>query len=144
MKRIVVGLVFLIGPFFLLALPNPSMYKEPVTTTMVQTAIRVPLPKSILATLDKATLLNFFKKYPYLKEYQSEVNSLYQKRKYTWIWHDNKGLIEFAHLLYSKVNRVEEEGLESTLPYKDQIDGIFDGESTKKISKTDTELKPKK
>lgn len=140
MKRIVVGLVFLIGPFFLLALPNPSMYKEPVTTTMVQTAIRIPLPKSIVATLDKATLSNFFKKYPYLKEYQSEVNSLYQKRKYAWIWHDNKGLIEFAHLLYSKVNRVEEEGLESTLPYKDEIDGIFEGESTKKISKTDTEL----
>jgi hypothetical protein len=88
----------------------------------------------------KAILSAFFKKYPYLKDYQSEVNSLYKKRKYAWIWYDKEGLIEFANLLYSKVNRLEEEGLESTLPYKDEIDGIFDGESTKKPSKTDTEI----
>jgi murein L,D-transpeptidase YcbB/YkuD len=140
MKRIIVGLVFLFGSFLLLALGNPSKSKKPDTTTIVQTAVRVLLPKSIAVPFDKATLSNFFKKYPYLKEYQSDVNSLYKKRNYAWIWYDKEGLIEFAHLLYSKVNRLEEEGLESTLPYKAEIDGIFDGESTKKLSKTDTEL----
>lgn len=93
-----------------------------------------------LMPIDKTILANFFKKYPYLKTYQLEVNSLYKKRKYTWIWYDNEGLIEFADLLYSKVNRLEEEGLKSSLPYKDEIDGIFDGESKNKLSKTDTEL----
>lgn len=68
------------------------------------------------------------------------MNSLYKKRKYAFVWYDEEGLIEFANLLYSKVNRLDEEGLETTLPYKDKIDEIFDGESTKKLSQTDTEI----
>jgi L,D-transpeptidase YcbB len=140
MKRIVVGLVFLFGSFFLLARTNQLISKEPDATAIVQKPTKVSIPKYNTSAFEKAVLSAFFKKYPYLKSYQSEVNSLYKKRKYNWIWHDKEGLIEFAHLLYSKVNRLEEEGLESTLPYKDEIDGIFDGESTKKLSKTDTEI----
>jgi len=90
--------------------------------------------------VSNAILSSFFKEYPDLKEYQSEVSFLYKKRNYASIWYDKEGLIEFANLLYSKVNRLEEEGLESSLAYKDEIDGIFDGESTKKLSKTDTEI----
>jgi murein L,D-transpeptidase YcbB/YkuD len=99
-----------------------------------------PIVGKIIMSVDKAVLSAFFKKYPNLKEYQSEVNSLYKKRKYAFVWYDEEGLIEFANLLYSKVNRLDEEGLETTLPYKDKIDEIFDGESTKKLSQTDTEI----
>ncbi|HSN47727.1 MAG TPA: L,D-transpeptidase family protein, partial [Flavobacterium sp.] len=102
--------------------------------------LQLPIVGENVISINNAVLSSFFKKYPYLKTYQPEVISLYKKRKYTWIWHDKEGLIEFANLLYSKVNRLEEEGLESTLPYVDEIDGIFDGESTKKLSKTDTEI----
>ncbi len=94
----------------------------------------------IILPIDKAVLSNFFKKYPYLKTYQFEVSTLYKKRNYTWIWHDKKGVIEFANLLYSKINRLEEEGLKSSLPYQDEIDRIFDGESKNKPSKIDAEL----
>jgi len=90
--------------------------------------------------LDEAIISDFFKKYPNLKKHKSAVKLLYKKRSYKQIWHDNEGLIEFANLLYSKVNQLEQEGLKSGLSYKDKIDGIFDGESIKNLSPTDTEI----
>ena len=140
MKRIVMGLVFLFGSFFFLALSNQLISPEPDVTIIVRKPTNLTFPKYSTAPFEKTVLSAFFKKYPYLQPYQSEVNSLYKKRKYNWIWHDNEGLIEFANLLYLKITRLEEEGLESTLAYKDEIDGIFDGESNKKLSKTDTEI----
>ena len=91
-------------------------------------------------TIKKSDLSGFFSKYPDLKKYQADVTVLYKKRNYASIWYDKKGLIEFANLLYSKANQLEEEGLNSSLAYKDKMDGIFDGETTKKLSKTDKEL----
>jgi L,D-transpeptidase YcbB len=90
--------------------------------------------------IDNAVISGFFKKYSNLKKYKSEVGILYKKRSYKPIWHDSEGLIEFANLLYSKVNQIEQDGLKSELPYKDTIDSIFDGESSKNLSPSDTEL----
>jgi len=90
--------------------------------------------------INDAIILGFFKKYSKLKIYQSDINSLYKTRKYKPIWYDKKELIEFANLLYSKVNQLEEEGVESNLTYKDEIDGIFNSEFSKNLSQTDTEL----
>jgi len=133
MKKFVLVIVIMLLPFSISAI---YVDREPTNVGKVISSDQI-LQEPIVS---KAILSSFFKKYPYLKEYQSDVNSLYKKRNYAWIWHDKEGLIEFAHLLYSKVNRLEEEGLKSNLPYKDEIDRIFDGESTKKLSKTDTEL----
>lgn len=90
--------------------------------------------------INEAVISGFFKKYPKLKIYQPDVNTLYKTRKYKPIWYDKKELIEFANLLYSKVNQLEEEGVESDLAYKDEIDGIFNSEFSKNLSQTDTEL----
>lgn len=99
-----------------------------------------PTVEKITIPIDSIIISRFFSKYPNLKKYQSNVRTLYKKRKYKPIWHDEKGLIEFAHLLYSKVNLLKEEGINSTIAYKDKIDGIFNAESRKTLSKTDTEL----
>ncbi|MBP2283455.1 murein L,D-transpeptidase YcbB/YkuD [Flavobacterium sp. CG_23.5] len=90
--------------------------------------------------LSKAIVSEFFSKYPDLKKYQSDVIAVYKKRNYKSIWYDEKGLLEFADLLYSKVNLIEEEGLKSNLAYKDKIDGIFDSEFKDELSRTDTEI----
>ena len=90
--------------------------------------------------LSKAIISEFFNKYPDLKKYQSDIIAVYKKRNYKSIWYDEKGLIEFADLLYSKVNLIEEEGLNSNLAYKDKIDGIFDSEFKDELSRTDTEI----
>lgn len=90
--------------------------------------------------IDSTIVSHFFKKYNNLKKYKLDVIALYKKRNYNSIWHDQEGLIEFAHLLYTKVNLLEEEGLKSRLAYKDKIDGIFSDGSTGVLSHTDTEL----
>ena len=90
--------------------------------------------------IDSTIVYRFFKKYNNLKKYKSDVIALYKKRNYNAVWHDHEGLIEFANLLYSKVNLLEEEGLKSRLAYQDKIDRIFSDPSVNDLSKTDTEL----
>ena len=90
--------------------------------------------------IDSTIVSRFFKKYNNLQKYRSDVIALYKKRNYNTIWHDSEGLIEFSHLLYAKVNLLEEEGLKSRLAYKDKIDAIFSDESSANLSKTDTEM----
>ena len=90
--------------------------------------------------IDSLVISKFFKTYIKVKKYKSDVIALYKKRNYNAVWHDHEGLIEFANLLYSKVNLLEEEGLKSRLAYQDKIDRIFSDPSVNDLSKTDTEL----
>lgn len=90
--------------------------------------------------IDGAVFFKFYKKYPKLKTFQSEINTLYKSRKYNSIWYDDEELIEVAKLLYSKENQLEEEGIKSKFAYKDEIDGIFNPKFSKKLSQTDSEL----
>lgn len=90
--------------------------------------------------IDKAAITAFFSKYPELKNYQSDVLALYKNRSYNSIWYDQKGIIEFGNLLYSKANSLEEEGLKSNIPYASTIKGIFNTNAKNELSKTDTEL----
>jgi murein L,D-transpeptidase YcbB/YkuD len=100
---------------------------------------KTTIEKSIIP-IDKAILNTFFTKYPNLKKHQPEVLVLYKNRKYKSIWFDKKGRIEFADLLYSKVNAIEDEGLKSSLAYAPLINGIFNTNTPTELSKTDTEI----
>jgi murein L,D-transpeptidase YcbB/YkuD len=92
-------------------------------------------------TVNKAVLTGFFTKYPELKKYQSDVSVLYKKRNYKSIWYHDNQIIELAPLLYTQVNQLEQEGIDSKFPCQDKIDGIFDIKSTTaNLSQTDTEL----
>jgi murein L,D-transpeptidase YcbB/YkuD len=90
--------------------------------------------------IDSTIIYRFFKTHPKVKKYKSDVVALYKKRNYNAIWHDHEGLIEFANLLYSKVNLLEEEGLKSRLAYKDKIDVIFSDASANDLTQNDAEL----
>jgi hypothetical protein len=75
-------------------------------TTFAQTLTKYKLDISTIP-IDSTAVHVFFKEYPNLKKYQSDVKALYRKRNYNSIWFDKNGLIEFANLLYSKVNQLE-------------------------------------
>jgi hypothetical protein len=75
-------------------------------TTFVQMLTKYKLDTSTIP-IDSPAVPVFLKKYPNLKKYQSDVKALYRKRNYNSIWFDKNGLIEFANLLYSKVNQLE-------------------------------------
>lgn len=91
-------------------------------------------------TIDKTAIIRFFKQYPSLKKYQPDVTIIYKKRNFKSIWYNHTGLIEFADVLYTKVNLLDEEGLNSRLPYKDKFDKLFNDKPLNKLSQIDTEI----
>jgi hypothetical protein len=68
----------------------------------------------LLLTALKSILLKISK----TKNYQSEVEQLYRKHQFHYIWFDKDGLNEFAGLLYNKVNNMSQEGLETEIPLR--------------------------
>jgi hypothetical protein len=72
-------------------------------------------------SIDNAILLAFFKKYPDLKAYQTDVTTLYKDRSYKAIWYDSNDINEFGQLMYHKLNSTYEQGIHIKIPYKDKI-----------------------
>ena len=137
MKNFVLSIaVLLFG--FLLAFAYRNTNTTVDETSLVYTLSKYSINKAT-TQIDSTFIPVFFKKYPNLKKYQSDVKALYKKRNYTSIWFDKKGLIEFANLLYSKVNQLEEEGLKSRIAYKEKIDAVFNS-SHSDLSQIETEL----
>ena len=140
MKKLVFAIVIILTTFSIATVHGNVKTSDASNFITPDQVVRQPKVGKNLLLIDKTILAHFFKKYPLLKYYQPEVNILYKKRNYAWIWFDKEGLIEFSQALYSKVNSIEEEGIDCVLPYKDEINAIFDRESKIKLSKTDTEL----
>jgi murein L,D-transpeptidase YcbB/YkuD len=89
---------------------------------------------------DSTQIVPFFNKYPKLKNFQSDVIALYKKHKYHYIWYDSKGINEVADLLYSKINNLESEGIQTTVPYKEQLDEFFQNVAENQKPSIETEL----
>jgi len=117
--------------------------KDKTLSDNKKTAFFIPDPSFdnyAVPIIDDASLLAFFKKYSQLKEYQKDVSTLYKDRSYKSIWYEGNDINEFGHLMYQKLNSTYEQGVQVRIPYKDKIDEVFNEESDKKISESDTEL----
>lgn len=138
MKNIVLYIiVILFGGFYALAYFNKNL---PANTIYLDQAYGKPLLDITTIHIDEAIISVFFKKYPKLKTYRFDVSALYKNRNYKPIWHGNKNRIGLANLLYTKVNHLREEGIESSFAYKEEVDEIFIGENLKNLSQIDAEL----
>ena len=82
-------------------------------------------------TIDSTQLGAFFSKHPEFADYQKDVNALYQKHNYKYVWYDEDGRNDFADVLYDHASQIELEGVPTPLPYKQKIDDIFDNERKK-------------
>lgn len=87
--------------------------------------------------IDTTKINAFFIKYPKFAVYKSEVKQLYRRHSY-YIWYDNKGIIEFAQMLYNRVTQISDEGLPIQIPYNEQLHNIFTHVTSK--PETDSEL----
>ncbi len=99
-------------------------------------------PKDYIYTeilFDSTLVKDFFVKHPKLIPFQSDVEALYQKHQYHYIWYDNKGINELGDLLYNKINNLAEEGLQVEVPYKNKLDAVLQKSNTVKPDVT-TEL----
>ncbi|KAF2516266.1 L,D-transpeptidase family protein [Flavobacterium salilacus subsp. salilacus] len=81
--------------------------------------------------LDSTAIDPFFDKYPDFKEFNPQVKELYKKHNYHYIWQDKKGIIEFANVLYNRVNQLDEEGLTIKIPYQAELNNLFYGNVNK-------------
>ncbi|SFE44947.1 L,D-transpeptidase family protein [Flavobacterium xueshanense] len=95
---------------------------------------------TIEVAFDSTQIKTFFEKYPKLKNYQGDVEKLYRKHQFHYIWFDKDGLNEFAGLLYNKVNNLTVEGIETVIPYKKKLDDIYDNPEENQKASIDTEL----
>ncbi|KGO95007.1 L,D-transpeptidase family protein [Flavobacterium subsaxonicum] len=75
--------------------------------------------------IDTTQFAAFFTKHPEYKAYQGEVGKLYQKHNH-YIWHEKRGFVEFAEVLYNRVNQIGAEGVTTKVPYKAEIDELFE------------------
>jgi hypothetical protein len=82
----------------------------------------------------------FFTEHPLLKDYQADVEQLYRKHQYHYVWYDKNGINEFGSVLYSKVNSLKEEGIQNVVPYLDQLDRVYDDMDDNHKPNVDTEL----
>lgn len=103
-------------------------------------ATSAPSLNTVEVAFDSTQINTFFEKYPKLKNYQSEVEQLYRKHQFHYIWFDKDGLNEFAGLLYNKVNNMSQEGLEAEIPYKEKLDDIYDNPEDNQKASINTEL----
>ena len=103
----------------------------------------VKIPASINTlevAFDSTQIGMFFQKYPKLKTYQKDVENLYRKHNFHYIWFDKDGLNEFSGILYNKVNNLSSEGIKTEVPYKTKFDTIYNNPEKNKKASVDTEL----
>jgi ATP-dependent exoDNAse (exonuclease V) beta subunit len=60
------------------------------------------------------------------KNYQSDVEKLYRKHQFHYIWYSNNRVNEFGNLLHNKLSNLEEEGIQDAVPYKDKLDRLYE------------------
>lgn len=84
---------------------------------------------------------SFFKKYSKFKKYRTTTETLYKNRNYSPIWYDDRSIDELGHLLYAKFQSMDTDfGLKNNIPYKDEIDRLFNETSSVKPSKMNAEI----
>lgn len=125
MKHIMISFVSFIAIFLFVSTSCNSKGNKPIALIATDTVLRKPSLPFIPIQFDSTLIAPFFVHYPKLSYLKSEVVQLYKKNHYQHIWYDSKGVNEFAYLLQNKINNLEQEGIESPVPYKDKITSIF-------------------
>ncbi|MEC5164436.1 murein L,D-transpeptidase YcbB/YkuD [Flavobacterium sp. PL11] len=126
--------------FFILAftlIVTTTSCKKKIENDQVEVPVTL---NTIEVTFDSIQIKTFFTKYPDLEKYQSEVKQLYRKHQFRYIWFDQDGLNEFSSLLYNKVNNLNSEGVQTSIPYKNILDTIYSNPQKNQKANVNTEL----
>ena len=132
MKKLFSLLLFIVFTLLFTLVSCKKKNKEIVMAPTRLNEIEIPFDSTQIGT--------FFGKYPKLKNYRGDVEQLYRKHEFHYIWFDKDGLNEFAGLLYSKVNSMNLEGIETAIPYKEKLDDIYDNPDDNQKASIETEL----
>ena len=89
---------------------------------------------------DSTLIKTFFVKHPKLSKYQSDVEKLYRKHQFHYVWFDRNGINEFGNVLYNKINNLDEEGMKIVVPYKNKLNDVYEDSDNDQKPDIDTEL----
>lgn len=81
--------------------------------------------------IDSTRFAGFFAKHPLYKEFQDEMQALYRKESFKYIWYDGEGRSEVADVLYDRARQIGAEGVPVPLPYAERYANIFSDRSEK-------------
>ncbi len=90
--------------------------------------------------LDSIRLDSFFIRFPLLKSYAGEVNAFYGYRHFLFAWYDSAGLTEQASNLINHLHHVDEDGVQTPVPYLEKIDSLINDPEAVKKGNPDDEL----
>lgn len=92
------------------------------------------IPEAQQVSFDSTEIAGFYKKYEKFNEFEPELKELYNRRKFHFIWYDQSGRTDFAEVLYNRINQIKSDGVLIDVPYKKQIDSIFQNSEGKKAT----------
>ena len=115
-------LTFVLSVFFMFSKCSTKESKEVEIKQEISEIVEKTYP---LTPFDSIALDTFFKKYPNLTVYKKQVQTTYTRHTFDYLWFDSKGRKETAEVLYNRLNSLPEEGLNSSIPYKETFEGLY-------------------
>jgi L,D-transpeptidase YcbB len=79
---------------------------------------------------DSTMAAGFFRQYPGLSSVKNDWLQFYQQRNYSFAWVDSSGLSAAAQNLHNRINNLQDDGLDSSLPYRTEFNKLFDDAAT--------------
>ena len=131
MKKIITLILLIVFASFFVFFSCKKKIESP--TAMIPISLN-----TLEVAFDSTQIKTFFEKYPKLSPYQADVEKLYRKHQFHYIWFDKDGLNEFSNILYNKVNNLNFEGIETEIPYKEILDRIYNNPEKNKKATVDT------
>lgn len=86
-----------------------------------------PVSKKIF---DSSFAPGFFVEFPQLNPVKNDWLQFYQGRNYSFAWVDTGGLSAGAQNLHNRINNLQDDGLDSSLPYRNEFNKLFDDAAT--------------
>lgn len=115
--------------FFSSCTSNEKKQKVAVSDTVNVTNWNKSIPGNYSAQtqlhFDSTAIKVFLEKNPDLKPFSDDMLKFYRNRKFAYAWFDNKGLIEQASNLNSRIQHLGDEGLSGKVPYADKLDTLM-------------------
>jgi L,D-transpeptidase YcbB len=75
--------------------------------------------------LDSGNIDGILKGFPMLAKYSADVRKFYSYRNYRYAWFESSGLIEQASHLYTRLNNMQDEGIQEKPPYLNKLDTLI-------------------
>jgi murein L,D-transpeptidase YcbB/YkuD len=76
-------------------------------------------------SFDSMAIQKFLDEKPLFKEFKEEFYTFYRTNNYHYVWYDQGGLVPTSDALISRIENVDSEGVNVSIPYKDTLDQML-------------------